>query len=57
MAKYTSLEKLAEGAIDVMNEYIQQSNAKIEELTEQVKELKRENALLEQQLDAINHDR
>ena len=40
-----------------MNEYIQQSNAKIEELTEQIKELKRENALLEQQLDAINHDR
>lgn len=57
MAKKTSLEKLADGAIDVMNEYIQQSNAKIEELTEQVKELKRENALLEQQLDAINHDR
>lgn len=57
MAKKTSLEKLAEGAIDVMNEYIQQSNAKIEELTEQIKELKRENALLEQQLDAINHDR
>lgn len=57
MAKKTSLEKLAEGAIDVMNEYIQQSNAKIEELAEQIKELKRENALLEQQLDAINNDR